>query len=121
MGVFDGVELIQVGVKKEYCNPVFDTRANFRYSQNIGSIQEQNSIERNVKGKSLILDVMMETGTGKTYAYIKTIFELNKQYGIFKFVIVVPTLPIKAGTVSFVKSESAIEHFKEQFGKTINL
>lgn len=122
MGVFDGVELIQAsGVKKEYCNPVIDTRANFRYSQNIGSIQEQNSIERNVKGKSLILDVMMETGTGKTYTYIKTIFELNKQYGIFKFVIVVPTLPIKAGTVSFIKSESAIEHFKEQFGKTINL
>lgn len=122
MSVFDGVELVSAsGIKKEYCNPFFDTRANFRYSQNIGTIQEQNSIERNVKGKSLILDVMMETGTGKTYTYIKTIFELNKQYGIFKFVIVVPTLPIKAGTVSFIKSESAIEHFKEQFGKTINL
>jgi type III restriction enzyme len=64
---------------------------------------------------------MMETGTGKTYTYAKTIFELNKQYGIFKFVVVVPTLPIKAGTVNFLKSPSSREHFKEQYGKTLRL
>ena len=64
---------------------------------------------------------MMETGTGKTYTYTKTIFELNKLYGIFKFVIVVPTLSIKAGTIDFLKSESSREHFKEQYDKTINL
>ena len=93
----------------------------FKYVKNIGNIQEQNSIERSVKGRSNILDIMMETGTGKTYAYTKTIFELNKLYGIFKFVIVVPTLPIKAGTIDFLNSDSAREHFKEQYGKTIKI
>jgi type III restriction enzyme len=64
---------------------------------------------------------MMETGTGKTYTYTKTIFELNKQYGIFKFIVVVPTLSIKAGTIDFLKSDSSREHFKEQYGKTLHL
>jgi type III restriction enzyme len=59
----------------------------------------------------------METGTGKTYTYTKTIFELNKNYGIFKFIVVVPTLSIKAGTIDFLKSDSSREHFKEQYGK----
>ncbi len=122
VGVFDGVEIIKpTGTEKEHINPVFDKDANFKYVNNIGSIQEQNNIERNVKGKSNIIDIMMETGTGKTYTYTKTIFELNKLYGIFKFIIVVPTIPIKAGTIDFLKSESAREHFKEQYGKTIKL
>jgi type III restriction enzyme len=122
VGVFDGVEIVKSeGIQKECTNPSFDKNGSFRYVQNIGSIQEQNSIERNVKGKSNIIDIMMETGTGKTYTYTKTIFELNKLYGIFKFVIVVPTLPVKAGTVDFLKSDSAREHFKEQYGKTIKL
>jgi type III restriction enzyme len=122
VGVFDSVEIIKsVGVKKECTNPSFDKNANFKYVQNIGNIQEQNSIERKVKGKSNIIDIAMETGTGKTYTYTKTIFELNKLYGIFKFIVVVPTLPIKAGTIDFLKSDSAKEHFKEQYGKTIKL
>ena len=122
VGVFDGVELKKpTEIEKEYINPVFNKDANFRYVNNIGSIQEQNNIERKVKGKSNIIDVMMETGTGKTYTYTKTIFELNKLYGIFKFIIVVPTIPIKAGTIDFLKSESAREHFKVQYGKTIKL
>ena len=122
VAVFDGIETIKPdGIKNEFSNPYFVKDANFRYSQNIGSIQEQNSIQRFVKGKSNIIDIMMETGTGKTYTYTKTIFELNKLYGIFKFVVVVPTLPIKAGTIDFLKSDSAREHFKEQYGKTINL
>lgn len=122
VAVFDGIETIKPdGIKNEFSNPYFVKDANFRYSQNIGSIQEQNSIQRFVKGKSNIIDIMMETGTGKTYTYTKTIFELNKLFGIFKFIIVVPTLPIKAGTIDFLKSDSAREHFKEQYGKTINL
>ncbi|CAH9018719.1 hypothetical protein NURINAE_01094 [Candidatus Nitrosacidococcus sp. I8] len=63
----------------------------------------------------------METGTGKTYTYTKTIFELNKAYGIFKFIVVVPTLPIKAGTISFLKSESCRRHFHHQYQKTLEL
>ncbi len=122
VGVFDCVDIIKPeGTEKEFINPYFDKDTNFKYVNNIGSIQEQNSIERNVKGKSNIVDIMMETGTGKTYTYTKTIFELNKQYGIFKFIIVVPTLPIKAGTINFLNSDSAREHFKDQYKKTLNL
>ncbi len=120
--VFDGVVIKKPqGINKEFINPVFNTRANFNFVNNIGGLQEQNGIERNVKGSTNIIDIMMETGTGKTYTYTKTIFELNKLYGIFKFIIVVPTLPIKAGTINFLNSKSAREHFKEQYGKTLNL
>jgi len=122
VGVFDGVEITKPqGIEKELINPTFNKNANFKYVDNIGNFQEQNSIERNPKSKSNILDIMMETGTGKTYTYTKTIFELNKLYGIFKFIIVVPTLPIKAGTINFLNSDSAREHFKEQYNKTIKL
>ena len=121
VGVFDSVEIKEPqGTEKQFTNPIFNTQVNFKYVNNIGGLQEQNSIERNVKGKSNIIDIMMETGTGKTYTYTKTIFELNKLHGIFKFIIVVPTLPIKAGTIDFLNSDSAREHFKEQYGKTLN-
>lgn len=43
------------------------------------------------------LDIEMETGTGKTYAYIKTMFELNKKYGWSKFIVVVPSIAIREG------------------------
>ncbi len=122
VGVFNGVEIVKLqGTNKEFVNPVFNINADFQYVDNIRNLQEQNNIERKVKGKSNIIDIMMETGTGKTYTYTKTIFELNKEYGIFKFIIVVPTLPIKAGTIDFLKSESARLHFKEQYGKTLEL
>ncbi len=120
--VFDGLDTKeQTGTEKHCKNPILDKDASLRYVQNIGSLQEQNNIERKVNGQSNIIDIMMETGTGKTYTYTKTIFELNKYYGIFKFVVVVPTLSIKAGTIDFLKSESSREHFREQYGKTLNL
>ena len=119
LAVFNGVEKTTAeGIYKNYLNPVFNTESR-QYSKNIRVIQEENDIERNIKKDSKILDIMMETGTGKTYTYTKTIFELNKFYGIFKFVIVVPTLPIKAGTINFLKSDSCKEHF--DYGKSINL
>ena len=61
------------------------------------------------------LDVEMETGTGKTYVYIKTMFELNKLYGWSKFIIVVPSIAIREGVAkSFRMLE---EHFMESYGK----
>ncbi len=63
------------------------------------------------------LDVEMETGTGKTYVYIKTILELNKQYGWSKFIVVVPSIAIREGVrKSF---ETTQEHFMEYYGKKI--
>ena len=61
------------------------------------------------------LDVEMETGTGKTYVYIKTMFELNKQYGWSKFIVVVPSIAIREGVrKSF---ETMQDHFMEYYGK----
>ncbi|MGM9821026.1 MAG: type III restriction-modification system endonuclease [Muribaculaceae bacterium] len=61
------------------------------------------------------LDVEMETGTGKTYVYIKTMFELNKRYGWSKFIIVVPSIAIREGVAkSFLMLE---DHFMELYGK----
>lgn len=62
----------------------------------------------------LTLTVEMETGTGKTYTYIKTMLELNKQYGWSKFIIVVPSIAIREGVAKTFESTS--EHFKQAYG-----
>lgn len=123
IGVFLNIPLVQpTEADKNYINPAFDFQTGNTYPNNIRTIRENNGgISEKIKRDSNIIDIMMETGTGKTYTYTKTIFELNKQYGIFKFIIVVPTLSIKAGTIDFLKSDSSREHFKEQYGKTLHL
>jgi len=63
-----------------------------------------------------ILDIKMETGTGKTYVYTRTIFELHKRCGFNKFIIAVPTLPIKAGTASFIDDAEVMRHFSNVCG-----
>jgi len=123
IGVFQDIALVQpTETDKNYINPTFDFKKGLTYPENIRRLREQNGgIIEKIKRDSSIIDIMMETGTGKTYTYTKTIFELNKQYGIFKFIVVVPTLSIKAGTIDFLKSDSSREHFKEQYGKTLHL
>lgn len=86
---------------------------------NIRAIQSENNIhvsEQLVKGLGRCsLDVEMETGTGKTYVYIKTMFELNKRYGWSKFIVVVPSIAIREGVMkSFQITE---DHFMEAYGK----
>ncbi len=61
------------------------------------------------------LDVEMETGTGKTYCYIKTIFEMNKRYGWSKFIIMVPSIAIREGVHKSLQITA--EHFTESYGK----
>ena len=65
----------------------------------------------------LNLDIEMETGTGKTYCYIKTMFELNKAYGWSKFIIVVPSIAIREGV--WKSFDIMAEHFLEDYGKRI--
>ena len=86
---------------------------------NIKKIQSENNIKQS---PSLVndlgrcsLDIEMETGTGKTYVYIKTMFELNKRYGWSKFIVVVPSIAIREGVKkSFEMTE---DHFMEHYGK----
>ena len=87
--------------------------------KNINAIQNLYDITPSAtlsKGVGTVnLDIEMETGTGKTYVYIKTMFELNKQYGWSKFIIVVPSIAIREGVAkSFTMLE---EHFMEYYGK----
>jgi type III restriction enzyme len=65
----------------------------------------------------LHLDVEMETGTGKTYCYVKTFFEMNKRYGWTKFIVVVPSIAIREGVLKSL--EITAEHFTESYGKKI--
>ena len=86
---------------------------------NIHHIQTNNNIHLSSEVKKQLgacqLDIEMETGTGKTYVYIKTMFELNKRYGWTKFIVVVPSIAIREG----VKKSFDItqDHFMEQYGK----
>lgn len=61
------------------------------------------------------LDVEMETGTGKTYCYIKTVFEMNKRYGWSKFIIMVPSIAIREGV--YKSLQITADHFTESYGK----
>ncbi len=122
VAIFDGLEIVKAKeTDKQFVNPFID-KAGTDYTRNIRLTRSEYGVQDGrIKHDSNIIDIMMETGTGKTYTYTKTIFEMNKLYGVFKFVIVVPTLSIKAGTIDFLRSDSSREHFKEQYGKTLNL
>lgn len=64
------------------------------------------------------IDIKMETGTGKTYVYTRLMYELHKKYGLFKFVIAVPSPSIKEGTRSFITSDYAKQHFSKYYPNT---
>ena len=64
------------------------------------------------------IDVKMETGTGKTYVYTRLMYELHRRYGLFKFVLVVPTPAIKEGARSFITSDYARQHFSQFYDNT---
>lgn len=88
---------------------------------NIRNIQGINKIPHEYGGYTheptcLNLDIKMETGTGKTYVYVQTMFELHKRYGINKFIVAVPTLPIKAGARQFMEDEYVKRHFRDVCG-----
>lgn len=87
--------------------------------KNIHAVQQDNEIYQSASlAKGLgrcALDVEMETGTGKTYVYIKTMFELNKRYGWSKFIVVVPSIAIREGVKK--SFEITVDHFMEHYGK----
>ena len=86
---------------------------------NIRKLQSQSNIKMSDKLiKDLgacSLDIEMETGTGKTYVYIKTMFELNKRYGWSKFIVVVPSIAIREGVKK--SFEITADHFMEHYNK----
>ena len=86
--------------------------------EHIRKIQRSNQIKPSEKLEGRYnLTVEMETGVGKTYTYIKTMYELNKAYGWSKFIVVVPSVAIREGV--FKSFQITQEHFAEEYGKKI--
>lgn len=89
--------------------------------EHLQKIQRANQIAPSDKlektGHSYNLTIEMETGVGKTYTYIKTIYELNKYYGWSKFIVVVPSIAIREGV--YKSFDITQEHFAEEYGKRI--
>lgn len=86
--------------------------------EHINTIQRANQIKPSTKLEGRFnLTIEMETGVGKTYTYIKTMYELNKHYGWSKFIVVVPSIAIREGV--YKSFQVTQEHFAEEYGKKI--
>ena len=83
--------------------------------QRANQIQPSEKLEGRANGYNLTIE--METGVGKTYTYIKTMYELNKHYGWSKFIVVVPSIAIREGV--YKSFQVTQEHFAEEYGKKI--
>lgn len=98
----------------------FDLAKTVPLLENIRKVQRRQNM---VESESLVstnvcpvnLDIEMETGTGKTYCYIKTMFEMNRRYGWSKFIIVVPSIAIREGVAK--SFEITADHFLEEYHK----
>lgn len=86
--------------------------------EHINTIQRANQIKPSTKLEGRFnLTIEMETGVGKTYTYIKTMYELNRAYGWSKFIVVVPSIAIREGV--YKSFQVTQEHFAEEYGKKI--
>lgn len=133
--VFENIDFMPVaGLLKDVANPQYTNNPNAGnensrlYYHALQQTRQRNQIfdDKSLKTDCLVqslnttcrvLDIAMETGTGKTYTYTKAMFALNQQKGIFKFIVIVPTLAIKAGTINFLKSTACQEHFALTYGQ----
>lgn len=116
IATLDGVVMIKPHVSYE--NPTFD-KEEICIKHNLVNIQK--SIRTDYRGcrdngNYLNLDIKMETGTGKTYVYTHSIYEMHKKFGFNKFIIAVPSLSIKAGTSQFILDNYVKHHFSDVCG-----
>lgn len=128
--VFKDVEIIER--KNASANPIFD-RYSTKIKKNIEDIQNgeyyveksytlQSELKKNIiESTYLNLDIKMETGTGKTYCYFRTMFELNKVYGINKYILLVPSIAIKEGVKFFYKSDAFRTDLETLYDAHLNL
>ncbi len=125
VGAFEGQPFVQTGamaMQALQIGGLFQTELGLGNRLNIGddeilanvqAIQEANEIEKIAALAGREFSVEMETGTGKTYVYLRTIFELNKTYGFKKFIIVVPSVAIREGVLKSI--DVTKEHFHTLF------
>lgn len=105
-----------------FCNQkIVPELSDQRILEQLNKVQRANQLKPSDKlegrDNGYNLTVEMETGVGKTYTYIKTMFELNKHYGWSKFIVVVPSVAIREGV--YKSFEMTQEHFAEKYGKKI--
>jgi len=118
--VFDGQPLsegdLEIGFKRQ--DRIFQTEIGVGNSlvlddstllENVRLVQDRNGIKKLPSFQGMHFSVEMETGTGKTYVYLRTVFELNKKYGFKKYVIVVPSVAIREGVLKNL--DITKEHF----------
>jgi len=116
ISTLDGITMVKPHLS--YANPTFDRSEPYL-------IRNLTEVQKNIRsdyrgchddGNYLNLDIKMETGTGKTYVYTQTIYEMHKKFGFNKFIIAVPSLPIKAGTAQFINDSYVKHHFSDACG-----
>ncbi|MBR1492353.1 MAG: type III restriction-modification system endonuclease [Bacteroidaceae bacterium] len=106
---------------KPYENPRIDhqdisTEWALRRIENTEELRAYNRKVMRAENGVLNLDIKMETGTGKTYVYTHSIYELHKRYGFNKFVVIVHSLPVKSGAVQFISDPYVQRHFRDTLG-----
>lgn len=131
--IIQTLQNVEIEKNKNLCqNPTINLNSE-KLIENVKRIQDNNNIsindrknigitEENNGARYFNIDVKMETGTGKTFVQLKTIYDMNEIYGFTKFIIVVPTLPIKAGTKQFILSKDTKTFFQDEYnGVEVNL
>jgi len=124
VGVFEGQPLNQGGFDTLFGDALFkDIGIGNRLVldedqilENVNTVQKMNGLAVSNSLDGMNFSVEMETGTGKTYVYLRTIYELNKKYGFKKFVIVVPSIAIREGVLKNL--EITFDHFQNLYDKT---
>lgn len=106
---------------RPYENPLIDhqdisTEWALRRIENTEELRAYNRKVMMAENGVLNLDIKMETGTGKTYVYTHSIYELHKRYGFNKFVVIVHSLPVKSGAVQFISDPYVQRHFRDTLG-----
>lgn len=124
---FDGIRIFDS--KDPYSNPLIDL-ADEKIRENIENLwqgyENLQAIPSKWRGSDdenyLGLDIRMETGTGKTYCYTRMMYELNQRYGFNKFIVLVPSTPIREGAKSFLSADYSKKHFSDLYpNKSLDL
>ncbi|MCQ2968489.1 type III restriction-modification system endonuclease [Helicobacter pylori] len=120
LGVFKGIDLRESeNDSQRIANPVFETEAIKNVLlENIENLRSKQKITQGSMGieKSLNCDILMETGTGKTFCFLECVYALHKNYHLSKFIVLVPSNAIKLGVLKSI--EITREFFKSEYSNT---
>ncbi|HAR48699.1 DEAD/DEAH box helicase [Smithella sp. SCADC] len=124
VGIFEGQPLNRSDMDLLFADPLFQEAGignrlaldGDQILKNVMAVQQANGLAVSNQLDGMNFSVEMETGTGKTYVYLRAIYELNKKYGFKKFVIVVPSIAIREGVLKNL--EITFDHFQNLYDKT---